>query len=134
MKKLDKLEVVKAKIVEQTGKTMEEVNELIADKKEELEFLINDYAASHIIAKDLKVDLNKPLIGLDRLDQIVDRIQDVCLNASRTGQVFWPYKQVKQIIREGMFKDTDTISLLKFETPEERIQKFSDEVEATRKM
>jgi len=60
MKKIDKLDVVKKKIVKQTDKTAEEVDKAIYEIKESLEFLVNDSAAAHILAKDLKVDLTKP--------------------------------------------------------------------------
>ena len=48
------------KISQQTGLSIAEIKEKIDKKKEELEFLINDIAAAHIIAKDHGVALGRP--------------------------------------------------------------------------
>ena len=48
------------KISQQSGLSNAEIKEKIDKKKEELEFLINDIAAAHIIAKDLGVVLGRP--------------------------------------------------------------------------
>ncbi|MHA1513780.1 MAG: hypothetical protein ACTSRJ_06960 [Candidatus Hodarchaeales archaeon] len=48
------------KISQQSGLSNTEIKEKIDKKKEELEFLINDIAAAHIIAKDLGVALGRP--------------------------------------------------------------------------
>ena len=48
------------KISQKTGLSRAEIKEKIEKKKEELEFLINDIAAAHIIAKDHGVALGRP--------------------------------------------------------------------------
>ena len=130
MKKLDELEVVKAKTVEQSGKTMDEVNLLIGKKKEELEFLINDIAAVHIIAKDLKVDLTKPLQKIiDPLDKVVDRIAKESMSFGYLDALLsFDREKAKQIIREELFDDKNTVSILKFATPIEYMGKKHDEL------
>ena len=54
------IEELVQKISQQTGLSRAEIKEKIDKKKEELEFLINDIAAAHIIAKDLGVALGRP--------------------------------------------------------------------------
>ncbi len=54
------IEELVQKISQKTGLSRAEIKEKIEKKKEELEFLINDIAAVHIIAKDLGVVLGRP--------------------------------------------------------------------------
>ena len=64
------------KISEHTGLSKAEITALINKKKEELEFLINDIAAAHIIAKDHNVPIGKstdektPKLTIKRLKQM----------------------------------------------------------------
>ncbi len=48
------------KISQHTGLSRADIKQKIDKKKEELEFLINDIAAAHIIAKDYEVPLGRP--------------------------------------------------------------------------
>ncbi|PWI48398.1 hypothetical protein CEE45_06610 [Candidatus Heimdallarchaeota archaeon B3_Heim] len=48
------------KISQHTGLSRADIKQKIDKKKEELEFLINDIAAAHIIAKDFNVPLGRP--------------------------------------------------------------------------
>jgi replication factor A1 len=54
------LEDLVQKISKHTGLSRAEIKQKIDKKKEELEFLINDIAAAHIIAKDFEVPLGRP--------------------------------------------------------------------------
>ncbi|MHA2238968.1 MAG: DUF2240 family protein, partial [Candidatus Hodarchaeales archaeon] len=64
------------KISQHTRLSKEEITDLINKKKEELEFLINDIAAAHIIAKDHNVPIGKsaneksPKLTIKRLKQM----------------------------------------------------------------
>ena len=102
-----KLQAVKNKIIDQTGKTPKEVDVLIYKKKEDLEFLINDEAASHIIAEELDVDLKKPVQkAIDPLDKVVDRIEKETMKFGYLDSLLnFDKHKAKQIIREELFDE-----------------------------
>jgi len=68
-----KTDIYIKKIIEETGLTKKEIEELVKEKKQELKGLISDEGALFIIAKELGVDVK---------DQSSDLIQDIEINIS----------------------------------------------------
>ena len=96
------IEELVQKISEKTGLSRAEIKEKIEKKKEELEFLINDIAAAHIIAKDHGVNLGrpegskKPELTIKNLKQMEPGLSGISL----TGVVLRIYHPI-EFTREG---------------------------------
>ncbi|MFX0172832.1 MAG: hypothetical protein ACFE9L_13020 [Candidatus Hodarchaeota archaeon] len=99
---MSNIEELIQKIAQQTGLSRAEIKKKIEDKKAELGFFINDIAAAHIIAKDLKVTLERP--DLKKKTKItiksLKKMEPGLSGVSFTGIIMRVYSP-KEFLREG---------------------------------
>ncbi|MFW9901161.1 MAG: DUF2240 family protein [Candidatus Thorarchaeota archaeon] len=96
-----KTEVYVNKIIEDTGLTRKEIQNLIEDKKSELKGLISDEGALFIIAKELGVDIRNE--NKDLLKEIEINISDITQNMKNITL----YGRIKEIYNINSFSKND---------------------------
>ncbi|MFX0003623.1 MAG: DUF2240 family protein, partial [Candidatus Hermodarchaeota archaeon] len=96
-----KTEVYINKIIEDTGLTRKEIQNLVEDKKNELKGLISDEGALFIIAKELGVDIKGE--NEDFLKEIDIFISDITQNMKNITL----YGRIKEIYRVNSFERND---------------------------
>ena len=96
-----KTEIYVNKIIEETGLTRKEIQNLVEDKKSELKGLISDEGALFIIAKELGVDIKGDDKGL--LSDIDINISDITQNMKNITIV----GRIKEIYRVNSFERSD---------------------------
>ncbi|MFX0039048.1 MAG: DUF2240 family protein [Promethearchaeota archaeon] len=96
-----KTEVYINKIIEDTGLTRKEIQNLVEDKKNELKGLISDEGALFIIAKELGVDIKSE--NKDLLKEIDIFISDITQNMKNITL----YGRIKEIYKVNSFERND---------------------------
>ncbi|MFX1569787.1 MAG: DUF2240 family protein [Promethearchaeota archaeon] len=96
-----KTEVYVNKIIEDTGLTRKEIQNLIEDKKNELKGLISDEGALFIIAKELGVDIRNE--NKDLLKEIEINISDITQNMKNINL----YGRIKEVYNVNSFSKND---------------------------
>lgn len=96
-----KTEIYINKIIEETGLTRKEIQNLVEDKKSELKGLISDEGALFIIAKELGVDIKGEDKGI--LNDIEINISDITQNMKNITIV----GRIKEIYRVNSFERSD---------------------------
>jgi len=96
-----KTEVYVNKIIEDTGLTRKEIQNLVEDKKSELKGLISDEGALFIIAKELGVDIKGE--NKDLLKEIEIFISDITQNMKNITL----YGRIKEIYNVNSFEKSD---------------------------
>ncbi|MFX0022827.1 MAG: DUF2240 family protein [Candidatus Hermodarchaeota archaeon] len=96
-----KTEVYVNKIIEDTGLTRKEIQNLVEDKKNELKGLISDEGALFIIAKELGVDIKGE--NKDLLKEIEIFISDITQNMKNITL----YGRIKEIYNVNSFERSD---------------------------
>ncbi|UCD02261.1 MAG: DUF2240 family protein [Promethearchaeota archaeon] len=96
-----KTEVYINKIIEETGLTRKEIQNLVEDKKNELKGLISDEGALFIIAKELGVDIKNE--NKDLLKDIDINISDITQNMKNITL----FGRIKEIYKVNSFKKND---------------------------
>jgi len=96
-----KTEVYINKIIEDTGLTRKEIQNLVEDKKNELKGLISDEGALFIIAKELGVDIKGE--NKDLLKEIEIFISDITQNMKNITL----YGRIKEIYNVNSFERND---------------------------
>ncbi len=96
-----KTEVYINKIIEGTGLTRKEIQNLVEDKKDELKGLISDEGALFIIAKELGVDVKNE--NKDLLKDIDINISDITQNMKN----IMLFGRIKEIYNVNSFKKND---------------------------
>ncbi|NVM36054.1 MAG: DUF2240 family protein, partial [Candidatus Lokiarchaeota archaeon] len=96
-----KTEIYVNKIIEDTGLTRKEIQNLVEDKKNELKGLISDEGALFIIAKELGVDIKGE--NKDLLKEIEIFISDITQNMKNITL----YGRIKEIYKVNSFERSD---------------------------
>ncbi|MFX0000881.1 MAG: DUF2240 family protein [Candidatus Hodarchaeota archaeon] len=96
-----KTEVYVNKIIEDTGLTRKEIQNLVEDKKNELKGLISDEGALFIIAKELGVDIKNE--NKDLLKEIEIYISDITQNMKNITL----FGRIKEIYKVNSFERSD---------------------------
>ncbi|MFX0104938.1 MAG: DUF2240 family protein [Candidatus Hodarchaeota archaeon] len=96
-----KTEIYVNKIIEDTGLTRKEIQNLVQDKKSELKGLISDEGALFIIAKELGVDIKNE--NKDILKEIEIFINDITQNMKNINI----FGRIKEIYNVNSFKKSD---------------------------
>ncbi|MCK4779442.1 MAG: DUF2240 family protein, partial [Candidatus Lokiarchaeota archaeon] len=123
-----KTEVYINKIIEDTGLTRKEIQNLVEDKKNELKGLISDEGALFIIAKELGVDIKNE--NKDLLKDIEIYITDITQNMKNVTV----FGRIKEIYNTNSFKRNDGTNgfvgsfLLHDNTGDARIVLWDDQV------
>ncbi len=123
-----KTEVYINKIIEDTGLTRKEIQNLVEDKKNELKGLISDEGALFIIAKELGVDIKNE--NKDLLKDIEIFITDITQNMKNVTL----FGRIKEIYNMNSFKKNDETNgfvgsfLLHDNTGDARIVLWDDHV------
>jgi len=123
-----KTEVYINKIIEDTGLTRKEIQNLVGDKKNELKGLISDEGALFIIAKELGVDIKSE--NKELLKDIEISITDITQNMKNLTL----FGRIKEIYNTNNFKKNDGTNgfvgsfLLQDSTGDARIVLWDDQV------
>ena len=84
-----------AKVVENSGKSTNEINKLISEKQDELSGLVSAEGAAYIVARELGINLLKPATRQFKIKNLIPGLRSVELQA-RIVRIFEPREWIKE--------------------------------------